>query len=40
MQAITAHYDMAEEFISQNHSHDIPEIIPLSIIDGSETDLQ
>jgi len=40
IKAKSAHYDKIEEFISQNHSYDVPEIIQLPISDGSEAYLK
>jgi len=40
IKARSAHYDKIEEFISQNHSYDVPEIIQIPISDGSEAYLK
>lgn len=36
IKAKSAHYDRIEEFISQNHSYDVPEIVQLPISAGSD----
>lgn len=40
IKAKSAHYGEIEELISQNHSYDVPEIIQLPIMDGSEAYLK
>ncbi|MBW2544162.1 MAG: divalent-cation tolerance protein CutA [Deltaproteobacteria bacterium] len=40
IKAKSTHYDRIEEFISKNHSYDVPEIIQLPISGGSETYLK
>jgi len=40
IKAKSAHYDKIEEFISRNHSYDVPEIIQIPISDGSKAYLK
>ena len=40
IKAKSVHYNEIEEFISQNHRYDVPEIIQIPITDGSDTYLK
>ncbi|MBN2539430.1 MAG: divalent-cation tolerance protein CutA [Deltaproteobacteria bacterium] len=40
IKAKSVHYDEIEEFISQNHRYDVPEIIQIPITDGSDAYLK